>query len=263
MKLLSRLLLAVVLFYIPLQSMAWGVLGHRIVGQIADSYLTGKARRQIQAILGNESIAMASNWADFIKSDTAYNYLSNWHYINFNAGLTTTAIDSFLQKDSSVNAYTKINYLAAQLRNKNLEQAKKVMYLRLLIHLVGDVHQPMHVGRLEDLGGNRIKVMWFREPANLHSVWDEKLIDFQQLSYTEYTSAINFTTKAQRREWQSQPVSQWIIDSYQIAQQLYDGITKENQQLSYRYNFDHVETLNHQLLKGGVHLAGLLNEIFK
>ena len=263
MKMLRKLLLAAVLFYIPLHSMAWGVLGHRIVAQIADSYLTNKARRQIRAILGNESMAMTSNWADFIKSDSNFNYLSNWHYINLRAGLTEADIAAILQKDTTVNAYTRINYLAEQLKNKNLDQEKKLMYLRLLIHIVGDVHQPMHVGRFEDLGGNRIKVMWFREPANLHSVWDEKLIDFQQLSYTEYVTAINHTTKAQRREWQSQPVSQWIIHSYGIAQQLYGGIKSENQQLSYRYNFEHLQTLNDQLLKGGVHLAGLLNEIFK
>jgi hypothetical protein len=66
-------------FYLPFQSMAWGMSGHRIVGEIADSYLTAKARLAVQQILGTESIAMASNWPDFIKSDPAYNYLSQWH----------------------------------------------------------------------------------------------------------------------------------------------------------------------------------------
>lgn len=263
MNMFRKLLLATILFYVPLHSHAWGLLGHRIVGQIAESYLTNKARRQIRAILGYESIAMTSNWADFIKSDTAFNYLSNWHYINLRAGLTVDQIADMLQKDSSVNAYTRINYLTAQLKNKNLEPEKKVMYLRLLIHIVGDVHQPLHVGRLEDLGGNKIKVMWFRESTDLHTLWDTKLIGMQELSYTEYTDAINHTTKAQRREWQSQPVSQWIIDSYGIAQKLYGEIKSENQYLGYRYNFDHLQTLNDQLLKGGVHLAGLLNEIFR
>ena len=78
----------------------------------------------------------------------------------------------------------------------------------------------------------------------------------------EGVTAINHTTKSQRLDWQKQPVSQWVIDSYQIAQQLYSEIREPDQKLSYRYNFDHVQTLNDQLLKGGVHLAGLLNEIF-
>ncbi|MFT3826660.1 MAG: S1/P1 nuclease [Chitinophagaceae bacterium] len=262
MKVFRSLLLAAALFYLPLHSMAWGMQGHRIVAQIAESYLSSKARKQIQQILGYESMAMTSNWPDFIKSDPSFSYLSNWHYINFKAGLTDSDIQNYLQQDTATDAYTKINFLTAQLKNKDLEQSKKIMYLRLLIHIVGDIHQPMHVGRFEDLGGNKIKVLWFNEPANLHSVWDEKLIDYQQLSYTEYTTAINHTTKEQRLDWIKQPVSQWIIDSYQIAQQLYGEIKEADQKLSYRYNFDHVETLNNQLLKGGIHLAGLLNDIF-
>ena len=67
----------------------------------------------------------------------------------------------------------------------------------MLIHLVGDIHQPMHTGRSDDQGGNKIKVMWFNEPKNLHQVWDDQLILFQQLSYTEYAAAINHTTPAQ------------------------------------------------------------------
>lgn len=261
MKTMRKLLLAAVLFYIPLHSMAWGVLGHRIVAQIADSYLTNKARRQIQRILGNESMAMCSNWADFIKSDSNYNYLSNWHYINLREGLAEAAIEAQLKQDTTVNAYTKMNWLAQQLRNKDLPAHQKLLYLRLLIHIVGDLHQPLHVGRPEDLGGNRIRLSWFNSSTNLHAVWDEKLVEFQQLSYTEYVAAINHTTKAQRKAWQAEPPSSWVIHSYNIAQKLYAGVTPD-QKLSYRYNFDHVQILNEQLLKGGVHLAGLLNDIF-
>jgi len=262
MKFLRKLLLGAVLFYLPLHSMAWGMNGHRIVGQIADYYLSKKARKQISEILGFESMAMTSNWPDFIKSDPSFSYLSNWHYINLKAGLSDPDISNYLAQDTATDAYTKINFLTTQLKNKALEQDKKLMYLRLLIHIVGDIHQPMHVGRFEDLGGNKIKILWFNEPANLHSLWDEKLIDFQQLSYTEYATAINHTTETQRLDWQKQPVGQWIIDSYKIAQQLYGEIKEPDQKLSYRYNFDHLATLNQQLLKGGVHLAGLLNEIF-
>lgn len=262
MKTMRKLLLAAILFYIPAHSFAWGVLGHRIVAQIAESYLTHKARKQIQRILGYESMAITSNWPDFIKSDSNFNYLSNWHYINLREGLAEAAIEQILQQDTTVNAYTKINWLSGQLKNKDLAPDMKLMYLRLLIHIVGDVHQPMHVGRLEDLGGNRIRIQWFNSPTNLHALWDEKLIDFQQLSYTEYATAINHTTKEQRKQWQAEPASCWIINSYNIAQQLYAEINTPDQKLSYRYNFDHVQTLNDQLLKGGVHLAGLLNQIF-
>ncbi|RYE16667.1 MAG: S1/P1 Nuclease, partial [Sphingobacteriaceae bacterium] len=174
------------LMYLPLQSMAWGMLGHRVVGQIADSYLTKKARKNIALILGDESVAMASTWADFIKSDKAYNYLSSWHYIDFDQPYTYPQMQSFLKQDTAVNASTKLNLIISQLKNKNLAQDQKLLYLRLLIHIVGDVHQPMHTAHTADKGGNDIKLFWFNKPTNLHALWDSEMIDDQQLSYTEY-----------------------------------------------------------------------------
>ena len=126
----------------------------------------------------------------------------------------------------------------------------------------GDIHQPLHTGRSEDLGGNRIRVMWFNEVTNLHSVWDDKLIEFQKLSYTEYTKNINHADKALRKEWQNQPMSMWLFESYQLADKIYAGITQPDQKLGYRYNYDYIDMVNKQLLKGGVRLAGLLNDIF-
>ena len=260
---IKKTMLLCLFFYLPFTGIAWGVLGHRIIGQIADSYLTKNAKKAITEILGTESVAMASNWPDFIKSDPAYNYLSNWHYINLKSGLSYDSVKAFLATDTATDAYTKINFLVAELKNKNLNQDKKILYLRLLIHIVGDIHQPLHVGRLEDLGGNRIKVLWFRDSTNLHTLWDTQLINFQQLSYTEYASSINFTTKDQRYNLQQQPLSVWLYESYQVANKIYEDIKIPNQKLDYAYNFKYVDTLNNQLLKGGVRLAGLLNEIFK
>jgi hypothetical protein len=261
---LSRLILLLILFfYLPIQSMAWGQLGHRIVGEIADSYLTAKARAEIQKILGTESIAIASNWGDFIKSDTSYKYLDAWHYINFEKNLSYEQMKDVLQSDTTVkDAYSAINFLVKELKKKSLPKDKKQMYLRLLIHIVGDVHQPLHVSAVGTTGGNDVKVQWFGAASNLHRVWDSEMIDNQQLSYTEYVKDINHSTLAQRKKLQAEPLTKWLYDSYIIAQDLHSEITENNPRLSYRYNFDHVKLLNDQLLKGGIHLAGLLNSIF-
>ena len=262
MKKLSAIIITLTIaLYLPVQTQAWGMTGHRITGQIADSYLSGKARKAIKAILGDESIAMASNWADFVKSDSTYNYLYSWHYVNFDDNYNLPEMREHLKKDSTVNAYTKLEFLITQLKEKDLPQEKKIMYLRLLIHIVGDIHQPFHTGHAYDKGGNDVKVLWFNQPTNIHSVWDSQLIDFQQLSYTEYATAINHTTKAQRAQWQSGGLAGWLHESQQLAQQLYAGV-RPDEKLSYRYNYKYIDTLNGQLLKGGVRLAGLLNEIF-
>ena len=263
-KRILKVSLVLVLFYFPLKAMCWGQLGHRIVAEIADSYLSPKTKIEIKKILGNESIAMASNWGDFIKSDTAFKYLDTWHYINFEKNLSYAQLKDVLKKDTGrVNdAYAAINFLTKELKKKSLPLYKKQMYLRLLIHIVGDVHQPLHVSPVGSTGGNDIKVQWFSQASNLHRIWDSDLIEEQQLSYTEYAKFLNHTTLAQRKKLQAEPVSKWLFDSYTVAQNLHNEITDTNPRLSYRYNYDHIALLNQQLLKGGIHLAGLLNSIF-
>ena len=245
------------------ETATWSQIGHRVVGDIAQSYLTRKTKRRIKKVLGTESVAMSSNWADFIKSDTAMSYLDSWHYINIKGGFDTLQFKVYLSQDTAVDAYTKLNFLLDELKKPSLSQEKKAFYVRFLIHLVGDIHQPMHVSHKEDLGGNKVMVSWFNEPTNLHAVWDEKLIMYQKLSYTEYSTSINYTTKVQRRIWQQQPISDWFYESYKLADHVYAGITQPNQKLSYRYNYDNIDIVNQQLLKGGVRLAGILNDLFK
>src|SRR3954468_24870732 len=104
----------------PLHSMAWGMLGHRIVGEIANSYLTATASGKIKKILGNETVALASTWADFIKSDSNYRYLNEWHYVDVDKGLESGAMRATLQKDTAKDAYTRLTFLIKQLKNKSL-----------------------------------------------------------------------------------------------------------------------------------------------
>jgi hypothetical protein len=260
-NLLKKLLLVAAVIYAPLQSMAWGMEGHRICGQIAEDHLNPKARAAVHAILGNESIAIASNWADFIKSDPNYKYLSSWHYIDLNKKYAYPELVAFLKQDTATDAYTKIIYLIGRLKNHDISRTEKLLDLRMLIHIVEDVHQPMHVAHADDQGGNGFKVSWFGKPTNLHSVWDSELIDYQGLSYTEYARSIDHTTPAEITKWDKEPISMWLYESNQISEVLYTEI-QQNDNLTYKYNFTHIDTLNHQLLKAGVHLAAILNEIF-
>lgn len=263
MKPTKFIFISLVLFSFSVShAFAWGLTGHRVVGKVSEKYLNAKTKRAIQAVLGNETVAMASNWADFIKSEPRYDYLNSWHYVNVESGLTREAVMEELTQDTIANAYNRLLFLKEELKNnKNLTTDTKKLYLRMLIHLVGDIHQPFHVGRAEDQGGNKIKVYWFGQPTNVHRLWDEQLISYQLLGFTEYTNAIDFTTKRERKVLQSASPADWVYESYQIANQLYKTVNEEDR-LSYLYNYEHVEVMNAQLLKGGIRLAGILNEIF-
>lgn len=262
MKIIKKLIIAVAIIYLPFNAGAWGVLGHRIVGEVADHYLNQKARLAVKQLLGTESIAIASNWADFVRSDTSYNYMSNWHYINLDPGLTQQQLFDILEQPNP-NVYTKLNEMVLILKNGKNTYAQRKLALRMLIHLVGDLHQPMHTARKDDFGGNRVQLTWFGQKSNLHKVWDEQLIDFQQLSYTEYTNMINHPTPGQVTLWQATPLKTCVWESYQICNQIYAAGIKNDDKLSYRYNFDWISTVNEQLLKGGLRLAKVLNDIYK
>lgn len=262
MKTLRFLPVVVVLFILPLQSNAWGLLGHRVVGEIAERNLTAKAKKAVHDILGDTSMAIAANWADFIKSDTSYRYLSSWHYLDFKDSLSFNDIKHILVNDTTANVYNKTVWIIKELKNKKLPKDKQKFYLRLLIHFVGDMHQPLHHGNEADQGGNKIKVSWFGESTNLHSVWDSKLIEDQQLSYTEYATLLNHPTPAQKAMWQKQPISEWIYESYLVSRDIYKT-SPVDAKLSYTYIYRWIAVANQQMEKGGVRLAGILNDIFK
>ncbi|WP_316810396.1 S1/P1 nuclease [Pedobacter heparinus] len=261
-KVSKAILVLAISLYLPLNAAAWGMLGHRIVGQIAESYLSSKAKRGVKEVLGNERLAMASNWGDFIKSDPAYDYLYNWHFVNLPAGLDKQGVFDFLTKETSPNVYNKIPEMMAVLKNRQSTPEEKKLAMRLLIHLVGDLNQPMHTARKEDLGGNKVYVTWFGEKSNLHRVWDESLIGYQQLSYTEYASAINYPSEDQLSSWRNSSLKDFVYGSYEACNRIYANV-KPEERLSYKYNFEFVGLLNEQLLKGGICLANLLNDIYK
>ena len=263
MKNLKRIMVIAFLAYLPINANAWGVLGHRVVGEIADHYINAKTRKAIKQILGTESMAMSANWADFVKSEPSYSYLSNWHYVNLPEKLSKTDVFSYLSNYPEANIYSKINEMVDVLKNKNSTLEQKKLALRMVVHLVGDLHQPMHTARKDDLGGNKVLLTWFGEKTNLHRVWDSDLIDFQGLSFTEYTKAINHTTKQQVLNLQSTTLKDWVFESYGVCNKIYATGIKTDDKLSFNYNFDWIETANQQLLKGGVRLAGVLNSIYK
>jgi hypothetical protein len=249
---------------LPLSTFAWGVTGHRVVGEIASKHLTPQARKAVAAILGKQSMAMVSNWPDLIKSDTThqYDHMYHWHFVDLPAHSSRAQFDKLIPEIKGENLYTETEALLKKLKDPSTSQADKKFALTFLIHMIGDMHQPLHVGRDEDQGGNKIQVTWFDRPTNLHRVWDEHLVEFQQLSYTEYTQAIDTASLAEIKRLQSGSIMDWMFESNQLADKVYD-YTKPNDKLSYRYNYVFVNNLNEQLLKGGLRLAALLNNTFK
>ena len=264
-KLLSRFFLQIIflagalLFAEPVFS--WGVTGHRTVAEIAQQHLTKRARKELQKLTGKETLAWWSNWPDFIKSDSTWNHASPWHYVDLPGHMEKQKFIEDLKKLPGKNLYTQILAMVAELKNSSLPAEQRRVALYFLIHLVGDLHQPLHVGRDEDAGGNKIVVYWFDKKTNLHTLWDSMLIEFQQYSYTEYARLLNIREPEQVKRWQSSSLEEWFYESHVVSDSIYDASPNEAK-LGYRYNFQFQKILDEQLLKGGVRLAELINQAF-
>ena len=266
--------LAVLLLALPGSASAWGPTGHRVVGRIAEHHLTPEAQRGVAALLGPDSLARVSTWADDIRSDPNWtkspdgaNVLSDpdwtkppkdarpWHFLSIddNETLETTA------RDPKGDVLEAIQRLEKILRDPQADRQSKANALKFLVHFVGDVHQPLHVGRRADRGGNDIIVLWFSEPSNLHSVWDSGMIDATKLCFSELAEFIDHPTPEEVTAWQSASKADWIRESFDARQQVYD-IGKRD--LGFDYAFRNMPLVEKRLVQAGVRLAGLLNSVF-
>lgn len=251
--------LALLLFTFACYSVAfsWGKTGHRIVGQIAYEHLSNKAKKNIQTILGDEHLGMVGNYMDFIRSDSTNDYMTPWHYCTIPDGKTYEEAGVPEEGD----AIQSIKRLIKELKAKQFTYESEIENLKYLVHIVADIHQPLHVGNGEDFGGNDVRVdfMWDKS-YNLHRVWDSGLIDHQELSYTEYTKWIDHATEEEIYNWQCDDIMVWVGEAVAYRQQVYD--IPENGKLRYEYNYKNIAIVNERLLKAGIRLAGILNEIY-
>jgi len=238
--------------------MIWSKTGHRTTGEIAQQHLSKKARKEIDKLLDGQSLALVSTFGDDIKADRKYKKFSAWHYVNFKED------KKYGEEEPSEygDLITGIEKCIEIVKDKNSAQADKVFYLKLLVHLVGDLHQPMHVGRLEDKGGNDIQVQWFNKGSNLHRVWDKNMIDDYGMSYTELAESLPSLTKAQKKFIQQGTIYDWVEESQEVANEVYKSV-EVGEKLFYRYSYVWWGTVEKQLQKGGLRLAKILNEIYE
>ena len=238
-----------------LSGFGWGATGHRATGLIAEQYLDAKAKKKINELLKGESLAMASNWMDEIKSDSTYDFMNDWHWVTIESSQTYEQS----KKNPNGDLIKTLERIISELKKHQLGAKKEMEYLKILVHLVGDIHQPFHVGCCDDQGGTKVKVKWFRNESNLHKVWDSEMIDESRLSYTELAQALGKPDKNTIAAWQKTSIRDWANESMTFRKQIYaigDGT------LGYKYSYRNFGTVNERMLKAGVRLAGLLNDIY-
>lgn len=234
----------------------WGPTGHRVVGEIASDYLKPSTKRKLKKLLDGQSLAYVSTYADEIKADSRYKKFETWHYINMPMDADYDA-EKRNKIDDLVSA---IEYCVSIISDENSSKEDQAFYLKLLVHFVGDLHQPMHVGLEEDRGGNDFKVYWFRKDSNLHRVWDSDMIDSNKMSYTELAENRYYFSKKEIKTIKQGTVTDWVNEVHKITAKVYES-AKPGDYLGYRYSYDYFSIAEMQLHKAGIRLAQVLNDI--
>jgi hypothetical protein len=282
------------LFLAPFIVFGWGKTGHRTIAQMGQNLLSKDVQDKITATLNGSNMAMVANWADEIRSDRQYNYVSSWHYTNLDKNLTREEYDKIALKQDHGQALFRVYSITQTLHNRqngittyeqksiksgflndfpestgskegDVCKENDTVLLKLLIHFVGDMHQPLHLGRYEDLGANKIKVKWFKDETNLHSIWDNKIISIETLSYTEWVQYLSSThtlnpVRITSDEELRKAVLDWGWEVYQLANIIYKNVSDVNNTFVYIYNYKWI--YEQCFSSAAERLAGIMNYIY-
>ncbi len=239
-------------------SFGWGQKGHDTVAFIAENHLTPKTKSIVDSILGGKSMVYYANWADNACYTVPYSYTKTWHYKNVDENQTYESAPNI----ESGNIVTALNYLIGELTNPNSKEGQKVALI-LTVHFLGDIHQPMHLGRASDRGGNRHNIKFFNNGTNLHKIWDSNLVEIaHKWSYSEWQNNLD---RLSPQEIDliilGGTPDTWAKETYEIAKKVYKA-TPENTNVGFDYIANWTPVIEKQFLRGGLRLADLLNSVF-
>jgi len=246
-----------------LPAYAWGENGHRIVAMIAEQNIDPATATQIHLILGEGvSLSDVANYADAVRDQFPKTY--NYHFID----IPKNKNDYKPSRDCKMNPQKGDCVLAALPRYRDTilssssTPSQKAFALKFIIHLVGDMHQPLHCSDNNDIGGNAVKVTWFGDQSTLHKVWDTRIIGRAQLSDKDFVQGlIDGSTPQEMNAMRDGKMIEWALESHQLARDFAYAIPT-NHKLSANYYQRNWPIVDKQLLRAGMRLARVLDWLF-
>jgi len=255
---MKRLIALPALFLIALTAFGWGQKGHDVTAYIAEKHLTPSAKITVDSILNGSSMVYWANWLDNASHTKQYAYTKTWHYKNIDDGVRYEEAPA----NPSGDAVTAIKAQMEILGNPTASVKDRELALKILIHVTGDLHQPMHLGHATDLGGNRTKVRYFNRDTNLHSVWDSSIPESaHKWSYSEWQEQIDRANTEYIAGVTAGTIDDWAKETAAIAADVYNYF-QPGKNISYNEIAEWTPTVETQFLRGGLRLAHILNCLF-
>lgn len=284
---MNRSLLFLLLLIASQSIYGWGPNGHRIVAQICYDNLDPSVQERVDKVLGDDYLTQVATWPDFIRSESNWDFTQPWHYVTIDPDKTVAQIIAENATNSTIDNVIEAIQLMREILSGNSAEKKKFLALMkehdvqplngsveatalaFLVHFIGDIHQPMHVGKNKDLGGNMISVLFFSERMNLHSVWDAGIIEQEQLSFTEFASFVNKHQIGMKSSCEKDSIEKWTTESVIAREHIYNTLYNSTDKatglpdLKYQYQHDNITLVEKRLAAAGYRAAHLLNSIFQ
>jgi hypothetical protein len=254
---------------------AWGNEGHRIIGYIAASLLSDTARQQLRQLLGDVDLAHIANELDDNREviEQRHPGASRWHYENRSICGNEISCPQGQCVTQQIERYLRV------LKDKRATGEQRVEAIVIVVHLVGDLHQPLHLSDNRDRGGNDVWVLLPRdaEPHRLHEVWDTRLVkmNMQRRAPSKYAQFLMRDFDAKFADWRSGNVQSWAAETHRLgSERAYRALPNfecairahnggEAIPLQQSYVDASRKVVAEQLAKAGVRLAATLNAAFE
>ncbi len=250
-----RFVLTLFLFFSLLgNTFAWGPRGHKIVAQIAKSYLDPAVLDSIDSYLDDITIEKAGYWMDEVVMNTSYDFMKPWHFVAIEA-------DKTYVRTKNPDVVNVLENIITTLKSRKAQTKTEVLLsLKILIHLVADIHQPLHCGFAKDKGGNNIKLRFYFKSTNLHDVWDTEVLEYKSITTEECMRLTYNLTKRDITQFQQVDILKWMEESRALLSYAYDF---KGNKLDDEYVDKVTPIIKMQLIKAGIRLATILNQTFK
>lgn len=249
------LLLVTLMMTVPGRSFAWGKRGHELVAQIAYHFLDDATREIVKKYLGNLSFDEAANWMDNERSNSYYNYMRTWHYLDIDKGM------EYDKNSTERNILTVLHSAIVDLRQyKTLKRKDIKRDILLIFHLVGDLHQPLHTGYAIDKGGNTIEITSPVVGGNLHSVWDTQIPEYKNLTLDSLLQTYATLDTAEVASIKKINELKWMYQSRSLLDTVYNF---KNNYLDLDYINRSAIVIKKQLVIAGLRLASIFTEAFR
>jgi len=258
-KIITFALGAIIAIAPSFPAFGWGQTGHRVTGAIAQQFLSPLAQAALMELLPNSSLAEASTYADEMRTQESEFWQKTatpWHFVTIPMGNHYSEVGA----PSEGDAITALKKFTETLQRPSASIEDKRLALRFVVHIIGDLHQPLHAGNGTDRGGNGLKVRFFWQDSNLHRVWDSQMIDQRKLSYTEWTQWLTRSiTPKDIRDWANTDPLVWVKESTQIRDKIYP---ENANKMAYKYLDTNLPIATTRLKMAGIRMAMYLNEVF-